>query len=73
MTLHSPIRLLINMDNTQLHFYMENKKHSLNRDSEGGIGLNNVKRRLDLLYPGKYSLTIQDETNTYTCELSLVL
>jgi two-component system LytT family sensor kinase len=69
----SPIRLLINMDNTQLHFYMENKKHSLNRDPEGGIGLNNVKRRLDLLYPGKYSLTIQDETNTYTCELSLVL
>ncbi len=69
----SPIRLLINLDGIHLHFYMENKKHTLNRDNEGGIGLNNVKRRLDLLYPGKYGLSIQDKTNTYTCELSLVL
>ncbi|MGZ3836787.1 MAG: sensor histidine kinase, partial [Mucilaginibacter sp.] len=69
----SPIRLRINLDGTHLHFYMENKKHTLNRDTEGGIGLNNVKRRLDLLYPGKYTLTIQDGTDTYTCELSLVL
>jgi two-component system LytT family sensor kinase len=69
----SPILLLINLDGTHLHFYMENKKHMLNRDNEGGIGLNNVKRRLDLLYPGKYSLTIQDEPNIYTSELSIVL
>ena len=68
-----PICLRINLDGKHLHFYMENKKHALNKDNEGGIGLNNVKRRLDLLYPGKYTLTIQDEPNIYTCELSLVL
>ena len=69
----TPIILRINLDGKQLHFYMENKKHLLNRDTEGGIGLNNVTRRLNLLYPGKYSLTIKDETDIYTCELSLVL
>lgn len=69
----SPICLRINLDGTHLHFFMENKKHMMNRDTEGGIGLNNVKRRLDLLYSGKYKLTIQDEATTYTCELSLVL
>ena len=69
----SPICLRINLDGTHLHFFMENRKHMLNRDTEGGIGLNNVQRRLDLLYSGKYNLTIQDEANTYTCELSLVL
>jgi two-component system LytT family sensor kinase len=69
----SPICMRVNLDGKRLHFYMENKKHTLNRDQEGGIGLNNVKRRLDLLYPGKYSLNIQDEDQTYTCELSLVL
>jgi len=69
----TPIRLLIDIEESHLHFYMQNKKHTNNRDASGGIGLNNVKRRLDLLYPGKYNLEIHDETDTYTVELSLVL
>jgi sensor histidine kinase YesM len=69
----SPIRLMIDVDDTHLHFYIQNKKHNNNRDASGGIGLNNVKRRLDLLYPGKYNLDIRDETDTYTVELSLIL
>ncbi|MDB5131545.1 MAG: Histidine kinase [Mucilaginibacter sp.] len=69
----SPIRLLIDIDDAHLHFYIQNKKHNNNRDAVGGIGLNNVKRRLDLLYPGKYNLDIRDETDTYTVELSLIL
>ncbi|MDB5011787.1 MAG: Histidine kinase [Mucilaginibacter sp.] len=69
----SPIRLLITLDDEHLHFYIQNKKHNNNRDSSGGIGLNNVKRRLDLLYSGKYNLDIRDEVDTYTCELSLIL
>jgi two-component system LytT family sensor kinase len=69
----TPIRLLIDVDEAHLHFYIQNKKHTNNRDAAGGIGLNNVKRRLNLLYPNKYNLDIRDETNTYTVELSLVL
>jgi len=69
----TPIRLLIDVDEGHLHLYMQNKKHTNNRDASGGIGLSNVKRRLNLLYPGKYNLDIKDETDTYTVELSLVL
>ncbi len=69
----APIRLLIDVDEAHLHFYVHNKKHTHNRDAMGGIGLNNVRRRLNLLYPGKYNLDIHDETDTYTVELSLVL
>ncbi|WP_428328640.1 sensor histidine kinase [Mucilaginibacter sp.] len=69
----TPIRLLIDVDAENLHFYIQNKKHTNNRDPAGGIGLNNVKRRLDLLYPHKYNLDIRDEADTYTVELSLVL
>ncbi|MCR8558478.1 sensor histidine kinase [Mucilaginibacter sp. BJC16-A38] len=69
----TPIRLLIDVDDEHLHFYIQNKKHNNNRDPAGGIGLNNVKRRLNLLYPNKYNLDIRDETDTYTVELSLVL
>jgi two-component system LytT family sensor kinase len=69
----SPIRLKINLADGNLYFFIQNKKHTHNRDASGGIGLNNVRRRLDLLYPGKYNLDIRDETDTYTCQLSLVL
>jgi two-component system LytT family sensor kinase len=69
----TPIRLLIDVNESHLHFYIQNKKHTNNRDASGGIGLNNVKRRLDLLYPAKYNLDIRDERDTYTVELSLVL
>jgi len=69
----SPIKLLISVNKEHLQFFIQNKKHTNNMDAAGGIGLNNVKRRLDLLYPGKYNLDIRDEKDTYTCELSLVL
>ena len=68
-----PIRLLIDVDEAHLHFYIQNRKHTNNRDEAGGIGLNNVKRRLNLLYPGKYNLDIKNEAETYTVELSLIL
>ena len=68
-----PISLKINIEDGKLYFFIQNKKHSHNRDASGGIGLMNVKRRLDLLYPGKYNLDIRDETDTYTVQLSLVL
>jgi len=69
----SPIQLLIEVDDTHLHFFIQNKKHNNNRDNIGGIGLINVKRRLDLLYPGKYKLDIADDDETYTSELWLDL
>jgi two-component system LytT family sensor kinase len=68
-----PISLKINLEEGKLYFFIQNKKHSHNRDASGGIGLMNVKRRLDLLYPGKYNLNIRDEADTYTVQLSLVL
>ena len=36
-----------------------------------GIGLENMKRRLELLYPGKYSYKQQADENTYTVEVIL--
>lgn len=36
-----------------------------------GIGIENVKQRLELLYPGKYKLTILDEPSSFTVNLQL--
>ena len=69
----APIHLVIDVKANHLDFKMENKKHSFNKDNTGGIGLSNVQRRLDLLYPGKYTLKIDDGVDVYTSELSLDL
>jgi two-component system LytT family sensor kinase len=38
-----------------------------------GIGLKNVQRRLDLIYPGKYALDIQDKPESFSIKCSLEL
>ncbi|MBP3247649.1 MAG: sensor histidine kinase [Prevotella sp.] len=40
---------------------------------KGGVGLANVKKRLDLLYDKNYTLSIKDDTETYFVELILPL
>jgi len=38
-----------------------------------GIGLKNVKRRLDLIYPGRHRLTIQQDDDQFRVKLQLNL
>jgi two-component system, LytTR family, sensor kinase len=46
------------------------KKEKLNGESVG-IGLKNVKRRLELLYPETHQLAIHDSTNAFRVDLTL--
>jgi two-component system LytT family sensor kinase len=41
------------------------------KDEASGIGLNNVKRRLELLYPKQYELKVIEKGNFYTTDLML--
>ena len=54
-------------------FTIKNKKHKSNKDQTGGIGMVNVKRRLDLTYPDKYKLTVENREDDYYSELYLNL
>lgn len=59
----------------QLHFYCKNSyqpqsnTHSLSK----GIGLENVQKRLDLIYPDTHQLEIQSDGNFYEVRLSIDL
>jgi LytS/YehU family sensor histidine kinase len=69
------IRVNLQRQNGTLTFIVENSKDDQQRSTEprGGIGLTNVKRRLELLYPGKHSLEIQNNEHTFKVELNLHL
>lgn len=68
-----PIKIYLNAERGKLYFQLINKKSNLNKDETGGIGLQNVQRRLDLLYKGRYALNIENTNDLYTCELYLNL
>ena len=58
-------------------FYINNSKpQSMPKTlhpRSGGIGLVNVRRRLDLLYPNRYSLEIEDAPDSYGVQLKISL
>ncbi len=59
----------------ELSFFIQNSKpQKLSRDPiPGGIGLANVQRRLDLMYPGSYTLLLKNELTSYTVDLKIKL
>jgi LytS/YehU family sensor histidine kinase len=67
------IRVALQRHNGTLSFIVENSKDDQQRNTEptGGIGLANVKRRLELLYPGRHSLQIHNSADTFKIELNL--
>jgi LytS/YehU family sensor histidine kinase len=44
-----------------------------NKSKSSGIGIENVRRRLELLYPDKYSLEIKDEHEVFIVNLKIQL
>jgi len=58
--------LLFNICNAYKPDEREPQKHS-------GLGMNIVKRRLELIYPNRHEIIISTRENVYTVELSLEL
>lgn len=66
---NQPIEICLNIDGQQLKFYCRNKKKIGPKEISTGLGLNNIKKRLDLAYGKEYSLNVKDEADIYTIEL----
>ena len=58
---------------SRLSFTCRNSKADKPNEEKGGVGLKNVKQRLNLLYDNNYTLNIKDETAVYNVELTIPL
>ncbi|MGZ8554091.1 MAG: hypothetical protein ACXWV8_11835, partial [Chitinophagaceae bacterium] len=66
------VKLELTRNDGQFIFSTENSKdRAKTTDAYSGIGLKNVKRRLELLYPGRHELVIRDEKDIYRVDLKL--
>ena len=73
---HSFIRLDIEIEKNKLLFSVENNKGTIDEiktGDYGGLGLENIKRQLELLYPAKHILTIKNMNDSFTVQLQLSL
>lgn len=71
----SYVYLSFKVRNGQLEFRCENSKPAIvmERNEVGGIGLKNIKRRLELLFPDNHTLDIEENEKNYTVILHLTL
>ena len=65
------IELKAVIENDRLIFTCRNSKANVPNEEKGGVGLANVRKRLNLLYGHNYQLRICDEANTYHVELNI--
>lgn len=67
----TPIRLYLETGAEGLRFIVENTIGNQKKDKLGGIGLDNLQRRLAIYFPGKYNLDIKTEAGRFVATLTI--
>lgn len=71
------VKIIIEIKDTKLHFVCVNSKtqenHFASKSKSNGLGLANIKRRLELLYRNDYQLHITSNKNEYIVNLEIPL
>ncbi|SEM81288.1 Histidine kinase [Mucilaginibacter gossypiicola] len=67
------VHVLFAFKGKELNFHCINSKPRIpvKRSVSGGLGLSNVKRRLELIYPERHELWITDNTETFNVHLTI--
>lgn len=72
---NSWVNVNIHINGRTCTYEVDNSKVKVKKDGheKSGIGLQNVKRRLELSYPGQYTLAVSDQPDSYSVQLKLSL
>jgi hypothetical protein len=68
----TPVHICLNIADGQMQFEVENQRSDDNKDATTGIGLPNLARRLELLYPERHTLQVDSAGRQFTTSLRLV-
>ena len=67
------IEVKVSEHDDAMHFTCRNSKGEKPNEEKGGVGLANIRKRLNLLYGHDYALRIKNDADVYSVELSLPL
>ena len=67
------IEMTVAVEGESLNFTCRNSKAEVSNEMKGGVGLSNVRKRLNLIYDKNYSLRIRNDAEVYTVELNIPL
>lgn len=71
MTEQAYVKIALHSDQEKLSFHVENNFDSSSENTVSGIGLENLKRRLELAYPNSHLLQITKTNGTYQALLEI--
>lgn len=72
--LHSdiqPIEIQLVVENDRLSYTVRNEIESKQKDKVGGLGLDNLKKRLELLFPDNHSFSCKAENTIFKASIEL--
>ncbi|WP_266205514.1 sensor histidine kinase [Pontibacter kalidii] len=67
----APVTITLQLESNSLYFAVSNRINKSQKDQTTGIGLPNIRRRLELIYPGKYNLNVHDDGKQFKTVLGL--
>ncbi|MBD0831749.1 sensor histidine kinase [Aestuariibaculum sediminum] len=67
------IKMRLSCKANTLYFYIENSQNKTEFNKEEGIGLKNIKKRLDLTYKDNYTFNIKNEASVFKVDLIINL
>jgi two-component system LytT family sensor kinase len=65
----SPLEISIDVVDNRVHFVCRNKVKAAEHIQSSGTGIENLRKRLEFQYPGKYSLDTKHEAEYFTFDL----
>jgi two-component system, LytTR family, sensor kinase len=73
-TQEDPVQIRLSVTDKKLVYEVSNKINgTTTKDATTGIGLNNLRKRLSLLYPTRHQLLLREENNYFTAHLQIEL